>query len=280
MIKYTIIWCITPIEFNKNKKVNDDCLLEGFHIYLKDQKYIYLWYTPTKLCLGEEIKVFSEDDIPELTELFQEQFDIVQNAVSDTIITPEDIKLLFSVNYYGGCGCFGEFATFRSRCKQLESMGFKDIPNYTIHKYFDKIINGDYNDIYDEEREDSLFEEPEPSTGKYTWWELCDKCERDKSDIILYFLPYYYAEDFCTYTYTHWDWETNKRIPYTSEGLKSKLKERLSFLEEKLEDERMLSVSKACFQISVLLDLMGQPIDLDDFYPSSLIEHVRTILAN
>ena len=94
------------------------------------------------------------------------------------------------------------------------------------------------------------------------------------------FLPRYYAHDLCHKTYTYWDWETNERIPYTPEGLKLKLKERLSFLEEKIENERMLSVGKACFQISVLLDLMGQPINLDDFYPNSLVEHVRTILQN
>ena len=139
------------------------------------------------MCSGEETKFFYDSDIPKLTQLFQKQFDIVQNAVSDTIINCQDIKLLFSVNDYGGCGCFGEFGIFQnsidSHWEQLESMGFKNVHNYNIHKYFDKIINGDYNDIYDPKREyEFLQKEPEPSTGKYTWDELCDKCEEDVSD--------------------------------------------------------------------------------------------------
>ena len=226
---------------------------------------------------GSEYEYFNEKRLPDIFHKFQSEFKKFHKEVTD-------INLLFSVKTYDDK--FSTIIQDENVENKLKTMGLSThIPK--MNEYFKKIISGDRSEIWDNERETfNLTQIPEASTGFYSWEELVDKCNArsenfffHQSNIIIPFLPHYYASKLLETTYIMDDWESNERIPYTDEGIKEKMKERCEFLKDKIEDKRGLSISKACFQIKILFDLLGYTIDLDDFTAVTLLEYTGKFIG-
>lgn len=144
--------------------------------------------------------------------------------------------------------------------------------------------------IYDIEENEKLSKiiPPDPPKNMRSWKELIDAVETNidsnafftPADTIINFLPYYYAKKYLANSYTYYDWDTNKSIPHTRDGIIDKMKERLEFLSEKYEDNRGLSTAKALMQVQTLCWLLkDDQYDTDKSIPK-FIKYVKKTYLN
>lgn len=299
MTKFTLAICVTPLpmldeypeirpnwddnpssKFYKKQSVaikskpNETSDSEGTGLQVwTNGKNCYVWYFKSKRYHASKINYFTETGP-------------IKKLITDFIKTKfnytDKLEIVFSVK---------DFEEIAATSRSIETTNEKGeeitIYDYLLEKQvLAKIIEGEREQhmIYDEETELAASNVvPPESTGKYTWAELIKAITRftkeynlffSPADTIIDFLPYYYAKEFLEQTFTFKGWENQERVPYTREGVISRMKNRHAFLSEKLEDNREMSIAKATIQLQTLCWLLGDN-QFDDNDPKYILSYVR-----
>jgi hypothetical protein len=256
---------------------SEDSGLTGLQVWT-NEKNCYVWYLKSERCHSSKITFFTETGP-------------IKKLITDFIKTKfnytDKLEIVFSVKD------FEEIAA-TSRSIEIKNEKGEEITIYDSlleKQVLAKIIEGEREQhmIYDEETELAASNVvPPESTGKYTWAELIKAITRftkeynlffSPADTIIDFLPYYYAKEFLEQTFTFKGWENQERVPYTREGVISRMKNRHAFLSEKLEDNREMSIAKATIQLQTLCWLLGDN-QFDDDDPYRIKSHVESMYLN
>jgi hypothetical protein len=291
MVKYTVLWCITPIKLEKDIKITTK-IHEKLRTCLIDDN-LYLWFSKISYLSHEKIIFIEEKEQDISKNIVTETHKNLQKELSNEYT--EDIIILPSIKTYDNPYSIDNSYIYSFKYNingqdeyeiKLKKYGFGEHQsrNWSINDKFKKIINGDRSEIYIKEEEkikNNIV--PKEITYMRSWNEIITKCKEQSdnyffsyADTLIDFLPHYYAKNFLSIEYMHDDWEKNIRIQNTKEGINIKIFERCLFLEEKIEANRNMSIGKICFQIKILFWLLGKDIDLDDYTASELLKHARS----